>query len=194
MSTCNNVDYQKVKITISQYSSCTDDQLERLRYNFATKYKINGSRIGITQIIRRIDSEIDLVVAILKSNGIEMQHSSIIYNFAQSVNQNRSNLLEFLVATNISSDIVLQIKPLTFNETVGTTIGCFNTVKSLLEFGNCTSNNIIPDSADKYPIIIAIILGVLAFFIITGSIMSIIPKTRNCIFGKREELSMYNLE
>jgi len=206
---CSNTLYQKFLLTVSQTPSFTDSQLYNLQLNIAMYYNLDTSRVNITQRQTNANTDGEIVVSISKSNGTGPEHSSIVYNFTQLMNQNISKLLDFLSNTNINNNSV-KLNTLTFNETVGTSQGCYVKDPSSIEnlfigpntqcYSSQTTNstnsqnpisqNPINDSPNPEinvitTITIGVVIGMVAAIILVIGILMLIPGTRRAIFAKQ---------
>jgi len=199
---CSNVEYQKFILTLIQNPSLSQDQMDILLQNFANLYDIEASSVNITQRPNagNINQDSDLIFSIGSGTGTDP--SSIIYNFTQLMNQNPSKLSALFTNTNINTKIGtsynVQYKPLTFNETVGTTQGCFKkSDSSTLNLFIGTSEDCSPVTSDSSeltdsitPTIIAAAIGVGVSIIIIIALLLIIPGTRNAIFKKSKKSNL----
>jgi len=209
---CNNSDVQKFVVSVPQVSTFSATDLNALQQNLAALSNIDPSRINITQRPNDENQNKDgeIIVSISKSNGTGPEHSAVIYNLSQSFNQNQTNLQNVFSGTNINSNQV-KINTLTFNETVGTTSGCFKSQDpsslGLLFLGNqidCTpivSNNNLKtnqtqslinnnsDNTNSIPIstmIIIVGIGMIVTVIIVVVILMALPGTRHIIFPSQK--------
>jgi len=207
---CSNVDYQKVVLTALQTPSFSSAQLDNLKQNFVTVLNISSSRVNITQRPNdeNINTDGDIVVSVLKGNGTEPEHSSIIYNFTSMISQNTSTISEFITNTNLSQ-ASLKLTTLTFNETVGTNQGCFKTDPQTLLVNlyvnpniDCSPKTSSPLSETNNPsdyvttTIIIVGIGVATTLIIVIVIILVVPVIKNSIFpnakNRQEKIEVNN--
>jgi len=173
-------------------------------------YNLDTSRVNVTQRQTNANTDGEIVVSISKSNGTGPEHSSIVYNFTQLMNQNISKLSDFLSNTNINNNSV-KLNTLTFNETVGTNQGCYvkdpsSSIENLFigpnnqcyssqttnstNSQNPISQNPINDSPNSEisvigTIAIGAVIGMVAAVIIVTILLMAIPGTRKAIFAKQ---------
>jgi len=201
---CSDVDTQKFVITVPQISSFTASQTEALQANLAAAANVDPSRLNITQRPndQNQNKDGDIIVSISKASDLqtEEEHSSIIYNLTQTFNSGNA-LKNFLSNSNINATSPT-IKTLTFNETVGTTKGCYapspqgvstllfgsNVVCYTVTYNGTMKELISQDSNDNggvnplTPVIIGVVIGVAASIILVVALLMAIPGTRRAIF------------
>jgi len=196
---CSDVGTQKLVLTNSQQSTFSSPDIDSMKNNLASIYSINASRVNITQRpndeYENINGELIFSISSNSYDPTEEQHSSIIYNFTQSF-QNEDPKLKQLFANTTLNKNDFAINTLTFNETVGKKSGCFmkddsgNLLSLLLgNVDNCTPNSsLIDDNSSQSmtlaPIIIGVVIGIFASILLTIAILMIIPGTRNAIFPR----------
>jgi len=150
---CSSIDLQKFVITASQVSTFSDSQQQLLQSHLAALADIDPSRINVTQSpndqLQNIDGQ--LIVTISNPTDINEDSSAqVLYNFSQTFNPNTNYLQNFLSNSSIDANGVT-VNYLTYNETVGTTKGCYmkqsdGTLLTLLLGSNspCTPTNTAP--------------------------------------------------
>jgi len=162
--------------------------------NFANSLNIDESRINITQRPNEENKnrEGELIISISKTTGTEMEHASAIYEISHIL-EDKPKVDGLFLNTNINP-AGAKSKILTFNETVGTTPGCFikdssASIGALFIGKNdqcnpLSSNNIVGDSpmSNLSMLIIGVVIGVIASVVIVAAILISIPGTRKIIF------------
>jgi len=190
---CNNIQEQKITITLNTIDGISQDNIDNLSKNIANIYQVNISRVNITtRDNEEINQNDELIVSFSNaSDSSEISHSSLVYNFS---NLDQSQLLSTLQSSGISTNDV-KVSALTFNESVGTERGCTqqdnNGVFSLY-FGDL--NNCIQNGSNSIPITttisIAVVIGAFSVIIIMVGILMAIPATRNAIFPTKKVRSI----
>jgi len=207
--------FKNFVFTTPGISTFSNSQIQALQNNLITLSNVDPSRVNVTQRPNTDyqNSDGEIIVSISKSSAEnEQQHSTIVQQFFQNYTNNLSNYRSnFFSNTGINGNEV-QLKTLTFNETVGTKTGCYDTAGLLLLLGNvqtCTPNNQYGSvtsqsgsvtsqsgtanyqnsdqtlgSSSYIPIAIGVVIGIFSSVIIVVAILMIIPGTRYAIFPK----------
>jgi len=182
---CQNIDFQTIAIFSTSFHYISDEKIKQLVQEFSKLMNINPLRVNI--ISRSSDEWVsqygEIIISIMKSNGSEKEHSSVIYEFAK---YSDSMFINFLKSADIEVDDI-KVKVLTYNETIGTKTGCYQNGKLVFTTKLEQCEDTIDDDLDRS---ILITLSVIISLVVITLIITIIKIITDTIKMKQFDLAL----